>query len=273
MKPAMRRSLARLCAGLGLAMPVPLLAEGWGEVTAPVAGPARSIGQPGAGCLAGAQALPSEGPGYQAVELQRNRYYGHPTLIDYLQALGERLSHAGIGPVLIGDLAQPRGGPMSYGHVSHQTGLDVDIWFRLDVPSLPADQRTGLAQPVLVDAEGRLDPRWSAAHARLVRLAADDPRVARVFVDAAIKRDLCAREWDDRTWLRRIRPWPAHDEHLHVRLRCPPGDEACIDQPEPPPGEGCDAIAATPRAVVAAEPSPAPPLPAACQSVLEQPHG
>ena len=222
---------------LGAALPMAALAQDWSEVQYPTPGEAQAIGAHGAGCIAGAQALPPEGLGYQAVDLKRNRHYGHPLLVDYVQDLGERLAQAGIGPMLVGDMAQPRGGPMSYGHVSHQTGLDVDIWFRLDLPLLPRETRENLEQPILVDERsGRFWPSvWTDAHAELIRLATDDARVARVFVDAAVKRDLCEREWDDRSWLRRVRPWPAHDEHLHVRLYCPPGSPTCVDQPEPPP--------------------------------------
>ncbi len=241
----------------------------WAEVSEPLAGPPRVIGPFDGGCIAGAEALPLEGVGYQAVDIERNRHYGHPTLIAYIERLGLRVNEAGFGPMLVGDMAQPRGGPMPYGHVSHQTGLDVDIWFRLDLPFLERSEREELEQPILVDPRTeRLDERWTDEHAELIRLAADDPRVARIFVDGAVKRDLCEREWDDRAWLRLVRPWHSHDEHLHVRLRCPPGQPECIDQPAPPPGDGCAAIAATPRPDV--YPSPGRSLPPACRAILEQ---
>ncbi|WP_028239276.1 penicillin-insensitive murein endopeptidase [Stutzerimonas azotifigens] len=264
-----RALLARCTLVAGLALPALSPAQDWATVPGPLKGEPHIIGKHGAGCLIGAQALPPDGPGYQAIELERERYYGHPELVDYLLALGQRLADAGIGPMLVGDLAQPRGGPMSSGHVSHQTGLDVDIWFRLDLPPLPRDQRRDLEQPILVDERsGKLDERWTDAHAELVRQAANDPRVARIFVDGAIKRDLCERQWEDRSWLRRIRPWPAHDEHLHVRLRCPEGQVNCVDQPEPPAGDGCQAILPTPRPEIEARPIRR--LPAACDAVLEQ---
>jgi len=245
------------------------LARDWSEVPGPLAGPPRIIGHHGAACLIGAQQLPAEGVGYQAVDLERRRHYGHPELLDYIQTLGRRVAEAGFGPMLVGDMSQPRGGPMSYGHVSHQSGLDVDIWFRLDLPVLDRSEREGLEQPILVDPKtARLDARWTDRHAELIRLAADDPRVARIFVDGAVKRDLCDREWDDRSWLRRIRPWPWHDEHLHVRLRCPADQKECVDQPEPPAGDGCATILPTPRPLV--EASPVRRLPPACAVVLEQ---
>lgn len=240
----------------------------WSEVNEPLAGPPRVIGPYDGGCIAGAVRLPEEGIGYQAVDLERNRHYGHPSLIDYVERLGERINRAGFGPILVGDMAQPRGGPMPYGHVSHQTGLDVDIWFRLDLPFLERSEREALEQPILVDPRTqRLDERWTDRHAELIRLAADDPRVTRIFVDSAVKRDLCEREWDDRTWLRVIRPWHSHDEHLHVRLRCPPGQAECVNQPPPPPGDGCQALAPTPRPET--YPLPSRTLPPACRAILE----
>ena len=242
----------------------------WSSVTEPLPGEPRVIGKHGAACLIGAVQLPPEGEGYQAVGLQRNRHYGHPDLIDYIERLGLRVERAGIGPMLVGDMAQPRGGSMSYGHVSHQSGLDVDIWFRLDLPPLPRNEREGIEQPILVDeTTGELDTtRWTDEQAELIRLAAQDPRVTRIFVDGAVKRDLCQREWDDRSWLQRIRPWPFHDEHLHVRLRCPEGASDCVDQPPPPAGEGCKAILPTPRPEAMATPSRR--LPAACNAVFSQ---
>lgn len=163
----------------------------WADVATPLAGEPQIIGHHGGACLVGAEMLPPEGTGYQAVDLERNRHYGHPTLIDYVERLGERVEASGFGPMLVGDMSQPRGGPMPYGHVSHQSGLDVDIWFRLDLPYLERSERENLEQPILVDPVTHLmDERWSDDHATLIRLAADDARVARIFVDSAVKREL-----------------------------------------------------------------------------------
>lgn len=239
----------------------------WAQIDEPLPGSQRIIGPFGGGCIAGAEALPEEGVGYQAVDLERNRHYGHTSLIDYVEQLGWRVDQAGFGPILVGDMTQPRGGPMPYGHVSHQTGLDVDIWFRLDLPLLERSEREELEQPILVDPHTqRLDERWTDQHAELIRLAADDSRVGRIFVDSAVKRDLCEREWDNRSWLRLVRPWHSHDEHLHVRLRCPPDQPECIDQPLPPPGDGCQALSPTPRPQ--AYPQPGRSLPPACRALI-----
>jgi penicillin-insensitive murein DD-endopeptidase len=251
-------------------------ASAWPSVAVPSSGPARVIGGSGAACIAGAASLPLEGPGYQAVDLSRRRHYGHPALLAFIADLGRQAAAGRWGTVLVGDMAQPRGGPMPSGHVSHQGGLDVDLWFRLDVPPLPRARRDGIPQPSVVDpATGRPDPRrWSDAQAALVRAAALDGRVARVFVGAALKRDLCQRAWPDRGWLHVVRPWPGHDDHLHVRLRCPAGSPACRDQPPLPAGDGCSAAELAPAFARERARARRPPpraqgfVPAACTAVL-----
>jgi penicillin-insensitive murein endopeptidase len=179
----------------------------------------------------------------------------------------------------IGDIAQPRGGPMPYGHVSHQTGLDVDIWLDLrPKPRVPASRREELSIPSLVLAdESGVDPaRWTARHAQLIRIAAEAPNVDRLLVNFAIKRRLCADHRGE-AWLRRVRPWRGHDSHMHIRLRCPPGSPECRDIAPPPPGDGCDATLDwwfTPEArrpVVPGPPGPPPRLPVACAGVLAAP--
>ena len=55
---------------------------------------AEAIGGYAAGCLKNGVSLPLEGPGYQVIRTKRLRYYGHPDLIHYLQALVARMSAA-----------------------------------------------------------------------------------------------------------------------------------------------------------------------------------
>lgn len=292
-RPAHRARLRSAAALLVLALPLTALGDDtleeenpravWGQFRTPQPGPARAVGAFSNGCLLGGARLPAQGPGYQAVELQRNAHYGHPETIRYVRELGERVASAELGSMLIGDLSQPRGGP-AWRHGSHQSGLDVDVWLRLDQPTLTRRQRRNMRHPSVV-ASGtprRVDPAmWSDAQAELVHLAAADPRVSRIFVDAAVKRDLCDREWEDRGWLRKIRHWPGHDDHMHVRLACPAGSRECVDQGPLPPGEGCgaelDAILDPPppepsaaEAPRRARPRPArPPMPDRCLALLE----
>ncbi len=251
-------------------------AELWGAVTAPAPGPARIVGSAGLGCIAGAVQLPDHGPGWQAVNTGRNRHWGHPAMVAWLTTFAQRARAAGFPDLWMGDISQPRGGPMSYGHASHQIGIDADIWLDLSVkPLLPTAQREGIqpASLVLPDGSG-VDPRrFTERHAALIRLAAEQPGIDRLLVNAAIKRELCRRHAGE-PWLRRVRPWWGHDAHMHIRLPCPAGQAECTGAPPPPPpGDGCDAsldwwFSAEARAPRPRRQGPAPQLPAACAGVL-----
>jgi penicillin-insensitive murein endopeptidase len=245
-------------------------------VAGPTAGPPRIIGQTGLGCIAGAVALPPDGPGWQAVRLSRNRHWGHPALVEALRDLAGRARAQGLPALWVGDLGQPRGGPMPYGHSSHQVGLDADIWLDLSPkPPLPVAARENIVVPSLVlPDESGVDPaRWTPRHARLIRLAAELPGLDRIFVNHAIKRELCRQE-AGAAWLRRVRPWRGHDSHMHIRLRCPPEQAECRDQQPLPAGDGCDTSLDWWLTLEARHPAPRPPgppprLPAACRAVLE----
>ncbi len=283
----MRRGLAALLIAAGLtgaaALPAGAQPE-WSKAAAPAPGAVRIFGSYTNGCIAGARSLPPEGPGHQVVRMSRNRYFGHPETIDYLLNFGRRVAGANLGIALIGDMSQPRGGPMAFGHASHEIGLDADVWFRLDLPPLPRIARENLDLPSMVDpANRRVDPkRFTDKQAELLRFAALDPRVARIFVNPAIKLALCERPWTDRSWLRLIRPWNGHDAHFHIRLNCPADQPNCVPQDPPPAGDGCgddlDAWLKKPAPAVrpphkeAGRPTPSPPaMPPACHSVLGMP--
>jgi penicillin-insensitive murein endopeptidase len=217
------------------------LAHAWDDVEDPLAGEPESIGSYAAGCLIGAARLPPDGSGYQAVRLERRRHFGHPDLVRFIEALAEQADSAGLGLLPIGDMSQPRGGPMSSDHASHQVGLDVDVFLRLDLPRLsPAERGENLELFSLVDYEAReLNERFGDTQAELLRLAASAPDVERIFVSPLIKQAMCERPWQDRSFLRRLRPWYGHDDHMHVRLACRPDSPNCVPQAPPPPGDGC----------------------------------
>ncbi|WP_270936183.1 penicillin-insensitive murein endopeptidase [Falsiroseomonas oryzae] len=273
-------ALAALVALPAAAVEAPLArASDWAALSRPSQGPARAIGGTGLGCLAGGVALPAEGPGWQAVRVSRNRHWGHPAAIALVEHVSGRARAAGFPDLWIGDIAQPRGGPMPWGHASHQTGLDVDIWLDLrPKPRVPAAQREDLTIPSLVlPDESGVDPaRWTPRHAQLIRIATEAPGVDRVLVNHAIKRRLCADHRGE-AWLRRVRPWRGHDSHMHIRLRCPEDSPECRDIAPPPPGDGCDASLdwwLTPdarRRPVPGPPGPPPRLPLACAAVLRAP--
>jgi penicillin-insensitive murein endopeptidase len=232
MRSAVGIALMVLLAGrpAGAGAPTP-----WSLVRTPTDGPPRSIGRYGGGCIEGAARLPLQGDGFRVVRPERGRVFAHPILVALLRALGAHVKALHLPPLPIGDLGQPRGGPAPTGHASHQTGLDVDIWF-----APPAAGR----QPVsMIDAaRKRPSSAWTASVARVLQLAASDARVDRIFVHPILKRALCERARGDRAWLRKIRPWWGHHDHFHLRLPCPGDSPACEPQPALPEGDGCDQL-------------------------------
>ena len=194
------------------------------------------------GCLAGGVQLPETGPTWQAMRLSRNRNWGHPETIDMIKKLSVKAAkQPGWAGLYIGDISQPRGGPMLSGHRSHQLGLDVDIWMlapkRLN---LSRKERENLSSVSLRRSKGAFtNGNWTRQHHEIIKAAAKDPRTARIFVFPGAKVQMCKDEKGNRAWLRKIRPWWGHHYHFHVRLKCPKGARGCVNQAAPPAGDGC----------------------------------
>ncbi len=252
----------------------------------PLSSSSQAIGFYSAGCLGKGIALPLRGQGFTVMRSSRNRYYGHPTLIAFVKSLGNYAASQG-QQLLIGDLSQPHGGPMAYGHRSHQIGLDVDIWFyqKAAQRSLAQAETEQLTMLSVIDvATGDLNRnRWSPYYRDILKRTAQAPNVERIFVNPIIKNALCHHEQGNRTWLQKLRPWWGHDAHFHVRLRCPQDSHQCVSQKPPPPGDGCQPdlklwIKQIQQAVL--NPSPTPPksaskpttLPTACTAILADKH-
>jgi penicillin-insensitive murein DD-endopeptidase len=254
--------------------------------TAPLSAAPRSIGFYSKGCIAGAVALPINGETWQVMRLSRNRNWGHPAMIALLERLSVTAHKvAGWPGLLVGDISQPRGGPMFTGHASHQVGLDADIWLT-PMPSreLTRAEREEMSATMML-AEDRLDvdPKvWTPGHLQVIKAAAEEPKVERIFVNAAIKKALCRDAKGNRTWLSKVRPMYGHDYHFHVRIHCPADASDCKAQDPVPAGDGCgeldwwfsDAVLHPPPPKTPAKPSKGltlSQLPAACRSVVLAP--
>jgi penicillin-insensitive murein endopeptidase len=202
---------------------------------------ARAIGYYARGCLSGAVDVPVDGEAWQVMRLSRNRNWGHPQLVELVKRLAvEARANDGWNGLLVGDLSQPRGGPMTSGHASHQIGLDADIWLTpMPDRTLTRKERENMSARVMVKDHRRIDASaWTEAHARLIKRAAQFSQVARIFVHPPIKAELCRWASGDRSWLAKVRPYFGHDYHFHIRIKCPSGQAGCRDQWEPKPADG-----------------------------------
>jgi penicillin-insensitive murein DD-endopeptidase len=261
--------------------------ELFGRKTTPTAMQARTIGFYSRGCLAGGVALPVNGPAWQVMRLSRNRNWGHPELIRVLESLAKKArAQAGWPGLLVGDMSQPRGGPMLTGHASHQVGLDADIWLTpMPDRELTRAEREDMSATNVVAADRRdVDPTlWTPAHVGVIKTAARMPQVERIFVNAAIKKALCRDNDPDRAWHHKVRPYWGHDYHFHIRIRCPKDSPDCKPQPPVPPGDGCgndlnwwfqDSVLHPPPSTTPSKPRPGltmAALPPGCRMVLNAP--
>lgn len=227
----------------------PLATQLFGAATTPAPGAAEPIGSYARGCAAGNVQMPETGPTWQVMRLSRDRAWGNPVLVQYLEDISAfAATQPGWKGLYIGDIGQPRGGPMRSGHESHQIGLDADVWF-LPATSVAlsraAREKIADISVQTADMTG-VNARFTPALAAILRRATEDPRVDRIFVAAPIKLALCKDATAaDTAWLQKLRPWYGHDDHFHVRLKCPAGATACETQTPTVAelsngGSGCD---------------------------------
>jgi penicillin-insensitive murein endopeptidase len=237
----------------------------FGREVAPTAGRPQAIGAYERGCLSGAVSLPADGPNWQVMRPSRNRAWGHPVLIAFLERLAQKL-------------------PVEAGwHGSHQIGLDADLWLTpMPDRRLSPTERDEMSATDVVGADRmEVDAAWTPQHRHLLEAVAREPAVARIFVNPAIKRALCREAGSDRAWLTKIRPWWGHNYHFHVRLSCPSGEPECHNQAPPPPVDGCGKELDWWFTEEALHPAPSPPprplrladLPHACAALVAAPSG
>ena len=232
----------------------------FGNIPTPATMPSAPVGFYSKGCQAGAAQLPETGPTWQAMRLSRNRNWAQPITVDFVQDLSRfAATQPGWAGLYVGDMSQPRGGPMLTGHASHQTGLDADIWLKPAANlSLSRTERENISSDRMDRRDGAyINASWTPAHEAIVRAAASDPRVDRIFIFPGAKVAMCNSATGDRRWLNKVRPWYGHNYHFHVRLKCPAGSTTCAPQDPPPPGDGCADAAAWVDNII--NPKPAPP--------------
>ncbi len=166
---------------------------------------ATSVGLQYAGRLIDGTQLPQEGPNWvtwdPATDSSPNlpdRLYGHErTIRAILSALsGYRAAHPGAPRVVVGDISLRHGGRMDE-HVSHQNGLDVDIYYpRLD--------RRATAPTSAHQVDRRL------AQDLLDRFVAEGAKVVFVGYSTELRGESGV-----------VVPYPNHENHMHVRFPTP----------------------------------------------------
>ncbi|WP_439542403.1 penicillin-insensitive murein endopeptidase [Hyphomicrobium sp.] len=224
--------------------PVPSAKQLFGTVKTAAPLKARAVGWYAKGCLSGGKALAVDGPGWQVMRLARNRNWGHPDLVALLERLAKESTAAKEwSGLLVGDMSQPRGGPMTSGHASHQVGLDADIWLTpMPDRTLTRREREDMSAVSMLANAGAVDPKvWGDGQVKLIKRAASYTSVERILVHPALKKALCEAAGKDRHWLNKVRPYFGHFYHFHVRIGCPSGSTNCQAQPPVPDGDGCGA--------------------------------
>jgi penicillin-insensitive murein endopeptidase len=216
----------------------------WSEVRQPSTYEAQIRGGYAGGCLHGAQSLLDDQGDFHLMRVSRRRYYAHPSMRAFINAFSGKIKANQLGHLIVGDIGQPRGGPSLNGHASHQVGLDADIWFWLDAPAgkrpLSPKERETLSAISMLNGNrnGINHQRFGTQQIAVLRLAAEDPKVQRIFVNPYIKKELC-HVTKNAPWLEKVRPWWGHHYHFHIRLACPAGEIQCRPQAPVPKGTGC----------------------------------
>lgn len=210
------------------------------KIKTPTQSKSQAIGEYYNGCIDGAKKIAFDNPYFQVIRPQNKRFYGHPNLITFIENLATNANKNDLPILLIGDMGMARGGPFLRGHNSHQSGLDVDIWYRMVDKRLPEKQlKSPYAINIVSDNWYETNKNYNNDIYTLIKLAANDEQVERIFVNAAIKKQLCLDSHDNKEWLSKVRPWWGHNAHMHVRLSCPKDSPLCVKQQAIKKDHGC----------------------------------
>ena len=205
------------------------------------------IGTPNNGSLEGAECLPQEGEGYMQLYRNMQRIWGTMPMIDMIQksAADVARKYPGRDRLQVEDISAQSGGDID-GHGSHENGQDVDLGFyKADgVEHDPRAKNQYYADPMVVN--GKVSPNFDVERNwELMKALHRHGNVQKIFVDQVLKRELCrhARSKGEFSMniqvLRSLRHETNHQDHMHVRLRCPPRAKNCSNLGEPPAGSGC----------------------------------
>lgn len=209
----------------------------------------QAVGFYANGTLLNANSLNDSGLGFVKLFTKRNRGYGTYDLVDILERSARAMTEAyPDGERLqVGDMSSQNGGMIGR-HGSHQNGLDVDIaFFRKNKNEQIPDYEAGFAESFVKNKRvtSNFDTLRNYRYFQLLHLSG---KINRIFVDKAIKKAVCnySKKLGEFKMnievLRILRPYPNHDDHMHVRLNCPANSPRCVPQSPPPKGSGCNKL-------------------------------
>ena len=207
----------------------------------------EAVGYYSAGSLLSAESIKDRGTNIRKLFLQRQRFYGTTEIQDIISDAADfvRQEFPKAGVLQVGDIANKNGGALLE-HGSHQNGLDVDIVYLTKNGKLQS-QSAAYWEEEFVKNGLTSSNFHTKRNLSLFKYLIVNKQVERIFVDQAIKLELCTyalennllNDPDINETLRRLRVEKLHTTHFHMRIKCPSSDLSCKGQVEVPKGTGC----------------------------------
>lgn len=205
------------------------------------------IGLPTNGSLLDGDCLPQEGEGYMQLYRDMQRIWATYPMVDMIEKAAADVArrYPGRDRLQVEDISKENGGEVD-GHDSHENGLDVDLqYYKADgVEHDPIKKKQYYADPMVVNGKVSsnfdIERNWE-----LMKALHRHGNVQKIFIDEKLKNALCqyAKSKNDYSKnvqvLRSLRHVTNHQDHMHVRLRCPKSATKCVNLPDPPAGSGC----------------------------------
>jgi LysM repeat protein len=205
-----------------------------GARTAAASPASQSRGLPYAGRLLKGVQLP---PNQAYVRRRPFNAWGTSNTVAHVKRIAEvvRRRYPRVHQLAIGDISA-RGGGRLIRHASHQSGRDVDIGFYFErrPRGYPNDFVRGTAANLDMEANWLMLERFCDTQG-------SRGGVEKIFLVASLQK--LFHQWGKRQGASRatldrmfqyggnpdacIRHQAGHDDHIHVRFKCPPGDRAC----------------------------------------------
>ena len=200
------------------------------------------------GTLENGECLEAQGEGYMQLFRDVDHIWGTHEMITMLKEtaseMNQKFPNRG-DRLQIEDISAKNGGYIEH-HGSHETGQDVDLGYFKNDGIEHDPRRTGSKYATPMVEGGRVSSNFDVERNwALVKTLHKHGNVQKIFMDTALKNQLCsyARSHNDYSSninvLRSIRFVENHEDHMHVRLRCPPNARQCRNLPESPAGSGC----------------------------------